>query len=439
MNPTVSIIVPVYNAEKYINRCIDSILNQEYTDFELLIADDGSSDGTSAILDEYVAKDSRVIVIHKENSGVSDSRNCCIDRARGTYLQFLDSDDWITSDATKLFVRAAIENDCDLVIADFYRVVGERVSIKGDIEEDGVLSREEFAAHMMENPADFYYGVLWNKLYRRDIVEKYHLRMDGKISWCEDFMFNLEYICHAQKFYALNAPIYYYVKTKGSLVSQGASISNTVKMKLSVFEYYNNFFKNVFDEEEYDKKRLQVYRFFIDAASDGVVAPVSMPGTARLGTERATVYSEGMVEDSAMMEIYRDRKLLEHYLEPIALKCDLTMREARLLLYISEPRIVRDRKELADLTNISRRGLNITLQRLVAKGYIELEEVHSRKIADRSLSISLLPEAEGIYEQLATAQLDYDNARFQGFSVEEREQYARLEKRIKENMQRVLR
>lgn len=439
MNPTVSIIVPAYNAEKYINRCIDSILNQEYTDFELLVADDGSSDSTPAILDEYAAKDARVHVIHKENTGVSDSRNCCIDRAKGTYLQFLDSDDWITPDATRLFVRAAEENECDLVIADFYRVVGERVSVKGDIEEDGVLSREEFAAHMMENPADFYYGVLWNKLFRRDIVEKYHLRMDAKISWCEDFMFNLEYICHAQKFYALNAPIYYYVKTKGSLVSQGASISNTVKMKLSVFEYYNNFFKNVFNEEDYEKKRLQVYRFFIDAASDGSVSPVSISGTTRLGYERATVHAQGLTEDSALMEIYRDRKLLEHYLEPIALKCDLTMREARLLLYISEPRQVKDKKELAELTNISRKGLNSTLQRLVVRGYIKVEEVRSRKVAERKLCISLMPEAESVYEELARAQLDYDHARFQGFSVQERETYMQLEEKIKENVQRVLR
>ena len=249
MNPTVSIIVPVYNAKNYLQRCIDSILHQEYTDYELFLVDDGSTDGSGDICDAYAAADARITVIHKENTGVSDSRNLAISQARGTYLQFLDSDDWITPDATKLFVRAAAEHDCDLVIADFYRVVGERVSHKGDIEEDGVLTREEFAAHMMENPADFYYGVLWNKLYRRDLVEKYHLHMDVSVSWCEDFLFNLEYILHANVFYALQAPVYYYVKTKGSLASQGLSITKTVKMKFMVFEYYNEFYKNVYDEQ----------------------------------------------------------------------------------------------------------------------------------------------------------------------------------------------
>ena len=178
MHPTVSIIVPVYNAEQTLRRCVDSILAQAYTDFELLLVDDGSRDSSGAICDEYAARDSRIQVIHKENSGVSSSRNLAIGRARGTYLQFLDSDDWITPDATSSLIRAAQEHQCDLVISDFYRVVGERVSRKGDIDEDTVLSREEYAAHMMENPADFYYGVLWNKLYRRDIVERYHLRMN---------------------------------------------------------------------------------------------------------------------------------------------------------------------------------------------------------------------------------------------------------------------
>ena len=268
MDPCVSIIVPVYNAEASLRRCVESVLNQEFTDFELILANDGSRDGSGGICDAFAAADSRVRVIHKENTGVSDTRNQAISQARGRYLQFLDSDDWITPNATKLLVRAAESRGCDMVVADFYRVVGERVSHKGDIDEDTVLTREEYAAHMMENPADFYYGVLWNKLYRRELVEAHHLRMDPDISWCEDFMFNLEYIRHAQTFFALQVPVYYYVRTKGSLASQALSISKTVRMKLTVFEYYNQFYKAVLDEEEYEKSRLKVYRFLFDAAQD---------------------------------------------------------------------------------------------------------------------------------------------------------------------------
>lgn len=219
MKPAVSIIVPVYNGEKTLERCVDSVLKQEYKDFELFLINDGSSDKTREICERYAAADDRVLVIHKENSGVSESRNMAIAQAHGEYLQFLDCDDWITPDATKLLVRAAKEEQADLVIADFYRVIGERLSHKGDIEIDGVMDQEAFVGCMMEKPADFYYGVLWNKLYRRDIIMKHHLQMNPEISWCEDFMFNLEYIRHARRFYALHTPIYYYVKTKGSLAS----------------------------------------------------------------------------------------------------------------------------------------------------------------------------------------------------------------------------
>ncbi|MDD6514698.1 MAG: glycosyltransferase, partial [bacterium] len=353
MNPTVSIIVPVYNAEATISRCIESIINQEYRDFELLLIDDGSIDSSGTICDRYAAEDSRIRLIHKENTGVSETRNMALDLACGTYLQFLDSDDWITPNATRLFVEEAERYHCDMVISDFYRVVGKRVAQKGDIDDDCVLTQEEFSAHMLQNPADFYYGVLWNKLYRRDIVEKYHLRMNPQISWCEDFMFNLEYIRHAEVFYALQVPVYYYVKTKGSLASQGMSISKTIKMKLMVFEYYNNFYKHVLDEEDYEKNRLQVYRFLVDAAGDGAVPPSFFSGSKKLGEERNSVSQEVVAGEGILMDDYRDRKLLDYYLEPIAQKNNLTLGEVRLLLCLSQLRHIGTRKEIADFAGIT--------------------------------------------------------------------------------------
>ncbi|MBR2595193.1 MAG: glycosyltransferase family 2 protein, partial [Solobacterium sp.] len=103
--PKVSVIIPVYNAEKNIERCADSVLNQEYRDLELIMVDDGSKDGTAAILDELAARDERVRVIHKPNGGVSETRNRALDMAAGKYVQFLDADDWIPADSTKLLVR----------------------------------------------------------------------------------------------------------------------------------------------------------------------------------------------------------------------------------------------------------------------------------------------------------------------------------------------
>ena len=462
MRPMVSIIVPIYNAEQYLRRCVDSILNQEYTDFELLLVNDGSTDASGDICEEYGDQDPRVIVIQKDNTGVSDSRNRALDRARGKYLQFLDSDDWITPDATRLFVRAAEEYGCDMVISDFYRVVGERLSPKGDIEEEGVLTREEFAAHMMENPADFYYGVLWNKLYRRDIVEEHNLRMDTDISWCEDFMFNLEYIRYAKVFYALHAPIYYYVKRKGSLASQGINISKTVKMKLNVFEYYNNFYKHVLEEEDYEKNRLQVYRFFIDAAGDGTVPPSILPGSKKLGDERVFVNTEILQAEGPAGEDYRKRKLLEHYLEPVALKGDLKVMDVRLLLCLCEKHEWDSRRELADFAGISRTNLTSGLQRLTMKGFLKVEEVKEPKSSKKDkttgknkmktaemaetkrkerggrIAVTILPAAAAVMKELEMAQRDYDAARFAGFTEEELIKYADLSEKIKENTKNIL-
>ena len=462
MRPMVSIIVPIYNAEQYLRRCVDSILNQEYTDFELLLVNDGSTDASGDICEEYGDRDPRVIVIQKENTGVSDSRNRALDRARGKYLQFLDSDDWITPDATRLFVRAAEEYGCDMVISDFYRVVGERLSPKGDIEEEGVLTREEFAAHMMENPADFYYGVLWNKLYRRDIVEEHNLRMDTDINWCEDFMFNLEYIRYAKVFYALHAPIYYYVKRKGSLASQGINISKTVKMKLNVFEYYNNFYKHVLEEEDYEKNRLQVYRFFIDAAGDGTVPPSILPGSKKLGDERVFVNTEILQAEGPAGEDYRKRKLLEHYLEPVALKGDLKAMDVRLLLCLCEKHEWDSRRELADFAGITRTNLTSGLQRLTMKGFLKVEEVKEPKPSKKDkttgknktktaemaetkrkerggrIAVTILPAADAVMKELEMAQRDYDAARFAGFTEEELIKYADLSEKIKENTKNIL-
>ena len=434
MNPTVSIIVPVYNAEATISRCIESIINQEYRDFELLLIDDGSTDSSGTICDRYAAEDSRIRLIHKENTGVSETRNMALDLACGTYLQFLDSDDWITPNATRLFVEEAERYHCDMVISDFYRVVGKRVAHKGDIDDDCVLTQEEFSAHMLQNPADFYYGVLWNKLYRRDIVEKYHLRMNPEISWGEDFMFNLEYIRHAEVFYALQVPVYYYVKTKGSLASQGMSISKTIKMKLMVFEYYNNFYKHVLDEEDYEKSRLQVYRFLVDAAGDGAVPPSFFSGSKKLGEERNSVSQEVVAGEGILMDDYRDRKLLDYYLEPIAQKNNLTLGEVRLLLCLSQLRHIGTRKEIADFAGITVRSLSLLLQRLSLKNMLKYEENRTTK----ELKITFLPLASPIQNEIAAAQSNFEQAKYAGFTEDELIQYAALTEKIKNNIQKIL-
>ena len=430
--PEVSIIVPIYNAEKSVARCIDSILSQEYTDFELILCDDGSTDKSGQIIDEYREKDERIRVLHKENTGVSDTRNQGIAVAKGKYIQFLDADDWITVDATKLLVRTMKEGGCDLVISDFYRVIGERISHKGDIDADGILTQEEFAEYMMVNPADFYYGVLWNKLYKREIIEKYHLKMDESVSWCEDFLFNLEYLLHTKRIAALQVPIYYYMKTEGSLATQGINLSKTIKMKISVFEYYNDFYKHVYEEEDYEKRRLGVYRFLIDTATDGFVMPQIFRKTKKLGEERISSYVYENLPENVFTLHYKQRKLLEQYLEAVALRYDLEVQDIMLLSFIPEKPMKVSRKELADYTGYSVRTVAKILQKLALKKVIDITS-HGKKA-----EIRIMQEYLSLFAELEYVKRDYDTVRFEGFADDEIEECRRFQERINENVGRIL-
>lgn len=446
MSPKVSIIVPIYNAEENLARCIESVLKQDYREFELLLMDDGSRDSSGEICDSFAKEDARVRVIHKENTGVSDTRNQALALAKGEYIQFLDSDDWITTDATELLVRSAKEHDCDMVIADFYRVIGERLAHKGDIQEDGLLTREEFAAYMMENPADFYYGVLWNKLYRRDIIEKNQLTMEAEISWCEDFIFNMEYIRHVKSVYALQVPIYYYVKTEGSLVSQSSSISKVIQMKRSVFKCYHEFYRDIFNQEDYEKNRMRVYRFLVAAAGDGAVMPAVLPGSMRLGDERISVSMEVNESGGILMEAYRERKLLERFLETVALKQDLGLEEVKLLLYLSQADEICTLKEIAEAIHCNRARLLLAIQKLTSREILksvdwksmEDKEESENKIFPSKVDLKFLPEAEAVLRDLYHAQSQYEEALYEGFSEEELEQYEILSERICSNAQRAL-
>ena len=369
--PTVSIIVPVHNAAATLPRCVQSILSQEYRDLELILVDDGSTDESPGLCDDLAEDDDRVIVIHQQNAGVSEARNAALDRARGTYVQFADADDWLAPSATKLMVRAAEDHDCDLVIADFYRVVDKRVARKGDIDLEFPLTREEFADCMIENPADYYYGSLWNKLFRRSIIEAHHLRMDPQISWCEDFIFIMEYTVHASRVFPLNAPVYYYVKTKGSLVSQGLSMAGIVRMKLNVIEYYDDFFRRVYDEADYEARRGEIRSFlFKYAHDDGAIAV--LPGTKKLGRERVRAFATPGTEKNPFSSVYFVRKVLDRAYETIADRYDLELKDLQVLSYVRHAGGTCGFAEIVDFCGLTSVAAASSLTKLAGKQLVRV-------------------------------------------------------------------
>ena len=263
--PLVSIIVPVYNGEKTIERCLRSIQNQSYSNIEVLVVNDGSSDHTDRIIKKYAQRDSRFRYIEKENSGVSDSRNVAMAEAKGDYFQFVDGDDWLVKQATEEFVNTALTFGCDMVISDFYRVCGRRIYTKGHIDAGPVITRMKYAEYMMEAPANFYYGVLWNKFFRADIIRTFALKCSLQLDWCEDFQFNLEYLQYVGKVGVIRKPLYYYVKTKGSLVDTQVNFQQSIRTKRILFDHYRDLYKAI---DLYEENKLRIQMFYLSFAHD---------------------------------------------------------------------------------------------------------------------------------------------------------------------------
>lgn len=261
--PLVSIVVPVYNSAPHLAHCIRSILRQRYENLEILLVDDGSDDVSLPICDMYARTDRRITVLKKPNSGVSATRNLAIGAAHGKYLQFADSDDWLDPNATRLLVERAEETACDLVIAHYCRVDGDKVTVHGFLDRPGVLSQRDLARQLLAEPASFYYGVMWNKLYRRDLIERHAIRCNEEFAWSEDFLFNLEYIRYAQRFCSLTTPIYYYRRNEGSITATQLNIVNMLRTKASLFPYYKKLYTDI---GLYEQFKPQIYKYLVSAA-----------------------------------------------------------------------------------------------------------------------------------------------------------------------------
>ena len=183
----VSIIVPVYNTEKFLHRCIDSVLAQTYKDFELLLINDGSTDSSGTICDEYAAQDVRVRVFHKENGGVSSARNLGLDNAQGEWITFVDSDDWISKDYLK---ELAMHSDSDLVIADF---VVEGEGQWNEILPVGQWQGKELSGIIERDVALARFTTPWCKLLKKSLIR--HNRFYTELTTQEDALFMFRYLC----------------------------------------------------------------------------------------------------------------------------------------------------------------------------------------------------------------------------------------------------
>lgn len=206
--PQISIIVPVYKVEPYLRRCVDSILNQTFTDFELILVDDGSPDNCGVICDEYAAKDNRVHVIHQKNGGLSAARNAGIDWAfahsDSSWLTFVDSDDWIHPQMLEILYHTAVDNHVKVSICSFAITHGEKPEVLPDEYKVSIYT-----------PADFYNSVAWGKLYYKNCFQNIRYPV-GRIH--EDEFTTYRILFQQEKIAVTEAPLYFYYQNTQSIM-----------------------------------------------------------------------------------------------------------------------------------------------------------------------------------------------------------------------------
>ncbi len=427
----VSVIIPVYNASKTLRRCVDSILKQDFRDFEVILVDDGSRDDSVRIAAEYEISDRRVRSVTKENGGVSSARNLGLEMATGEWVEFIDSDDWLPMDAIKLLVREMEQQKADMVIGDFYRVYEGKISRRGSIDNGSVITRDEYAEAMMKSPADLYYGVLWNKLYRRDLIEKYHVRLDEKVSYGEDMIFNLEYLLHVDSVAVLKAPVYYYIRTPGSLIEQNVSINGIVNMKRTVIRYYDRFYKKIFDERTYQERRPVILSYYLAFSTDSLIMPWA-GGAKALGKERgAEVPFAPAMDATVSADYYLAEQLAFRYLETIGVKHGLSLDEVRVLYLLWCMKKPATSEEVCAYLGMGKITMTMLAVRLSSAGLIRRESTPGGKKKEGFVFAG--GEMDGEFEEM---ERDFEAVCFEDIPEEDRQAYKRVASRVRANIRR---
>lgn len=287
----ISIIVPVYNCIRSLPRCIGSIQSQTLTDWELLLVDDGSTDGSGFLCDQFVTSDNRIHVFHKPNGGVSSARNMGLDHAKGEYVMFCDSDDWVEPEWCEQLYLAAVENPGCQPICNYYRRTADHETInrKKQCEDmnESIAKADFFSLNRYE-----LLGIPWNKIYIRSILEENHIRFQSGLSLGEDLVFNLDYLhCQTGGFTFINKPLYHY--------SVGSTDSLSSKYYPDLSEIYQKVYLRIKDElrsipgayEKWELEYAHSYFFAFDRIFRNTFSKKNPASTAKKWHYNASIFS----------------------------------------------------------------------------------------------------------------------------------------------------
>ncbi len=232
-NVLVSVIVPIYKAEKCLRKCVDSIINQSQKNIEILLINDGSPDNSGAIIDEYAKNDDRIKVIHKKNGGVASARNAGLKVATGRYITFVDSDDWVDLDFIESLLNT--KKDADIIRSKFYYEYGSgEFKIEDNNFEDGLfITQKDFKHHIYSKMiAGISFNAIWRTLYKKEILKD--LLFNENLETAEDLIFSMEAYTNAKTFLYVALPLYHYFQSPQGLTGSGLPVSTKFKCNFFV-------------------------------------------------------------------------------------------------------------------------------------------------------------------------------------------------------------
>lgn len=248
--PKVSIIIPVYNTENYLVKCLESVRNQTLMDIEIICVDDGSTDSSSGILDKYAGLDSRIKVIHKENGGLVSARKAGVAIASGIYTGYVDSDDWIEADMYEQLYHIMLEKETELVTCGYF-LEGNYTTTHLDTVEEGFYDKEKMSylrdntIYRMECRETGLRGGLWCKLFSTALLKKVQEKIPDEISVAEDKVCLLRYMLECSSVYVLKRPLYHWVIRQESMSHQSTGLHNDYLIKVNhVYHFFQDLYRH---------------------------------------------------------------------------------------------------------------------------------------------------------------------------------------------------
>lgn len=263
---TISVVIPVYNVEKYLSECLDSVINQTYKNLQIILVDDGSTDSSGKICDEYAEKDARITVVHQSNAGAGAAKNTGLDLVKGEYFSIIDSDDYIELDMYEKMVNSLEKYNADIVQCLFRNVFvndsfDRKYKIKGNYPK--VLTSKSF---LKEYLYDWKYAIFWNKLFKSSLLKEIRFPVGRKI---DDEFFTYKLVCNAKKVVNIDNILYNYRMRKTSVMNENNS-DRLIYDRIDCFIERYNYISNVYPslKKNYNLKLYDDLLYFKDSAKD---------------------------------------------------------------------------------------------------------------------------------------------------------------------------